>query len=92
MRFEFKSSFERSTKALNPTDKQEIKDIAVYLIDILSQDRPLEKGIGLKRLRGPYWEIRKGIKTRILLRWDGDLVEFVLAGNHDDIRKFLKSL
>ena len=92
MRFEFKSSFERSTKALNSTDKQEIKDIAVYLIDILSQDRPLEKGIGLKRLRGPYWEIRKGIKTRILLRWDGDLVEFILAGNHDDIRKFLKNL
>lgn len=92
MRFEFKSSFEKSTKALNLSDKQEIKDIAVYLIDVLSQDRPLHQGIGLKRLRGSYWEIRKGIKTRILLRWDGDLVEFVLAGNHDDIRRFLKNL
>jgi hypothetical protein len=92
MRFEFKSSFERSTKALNPADKKEIKEVAAYLIDILSQDRPLHQGVGLKRLRGAYWEIRKGIKTRILLRWEGDLVEFVLAGNHDDIRKFLKSL
>lgn len=92
MRFEFKSSFEKSIKALNSSDKQEIKDIAVYLIDVLSQDRPLQQGIGLKRLRGSYWEIRKGIKTRILLRWDGDLVEFVLAGNHNDVRRFLKNL
>ena len=36
----------------------------------------------------PSWEVRKGIKTRILLRWEGDLVEFILAGNHDDIKKF----
>ena len=53
MRFEFKPSFERSTKSLIPTDKQEIKEIAVYLVDILSQDKPLHQGVGLKRLRGP---------------------------------------
>ena len=92
MRFEFKPSFERSIKALTPTDKQEIKDIAVYLLDILSQDRPLHQGVGLKRLRGSYWEMRRGIKTRILFRWEGDLVEFILAGNHDDIRRFLRNL
>ena len=79
MRFEFKSSFERSTKALTPSDRQEIKEVAVYLVDILSQDKPLHQGVGLKRLRGSYWEARKGIKTRILFRWKGDLVEFVLA-------------
>ena len=92
MKFEFKPSFERSIKSLNPADQQDIKDVAVYLIDILSQDRPLHQGVGLKRLRGPYWEVRKGIKTRILLRWESDLVEFILAGNHDDIKRFLKNL
>ena len=92
MRFEFKPSFERSIKSLVLVDKQEIKDVAIQVIDILSQDRSLHQGVGLKRLQGPYWEIRKGIKTRILLRWEDDLVEFILAGNHDDIRKFLKNL
>ena len=92
MRFEFKPSFERSIKSLVIVDKQEIKDVAIQVIDILSQDRSLHQGVGLKRLQGPYWEIRKGIKTRILLRWEDDLVEFILAGNHDDIRKFLKNL
>ena len=92
MKFEFKPSFERSIKSLSSADKQEIKDIAADLIDILSKDQPLHKGVGLKRLQGPFWEIRKGIRTRILLRWENDLVEFVLAGKHDDIRKFLKHL
>ena len=91
MKFEFKPSFERSIKALNQSDKQEIKEVAVYLIDILSQDRPLQQGVGLKRLRGNIWEVRKGIKTRILLRWEGELLEFLLAGNHDDIKRFLKN-
>lgn len=92
MNFEFKPSFERSIKALDHSDKEEIKRIALYLIDILSQDRALHQGIGLKRLRGPYWEVRKGIKTRILFRWQKDLLEFVLAGDHDDIKKFLRSM
>jgi len=53
MNFEFKSSFERSIKALDHSDKEEIKRIALYLIDILSKDRALHQGIGLKRLQGP---------------------------------------
>jgi hypothetical protein len=60
--------------------------------DILSQDKILHKGIGLKRLKGDYWEIRKGLKARILFRWEGDLVEFVLAGDHNDIKRFLKNI
>ena len=92
MRFEFKPSFERSIKALDPIDKEEIKSITLNLIDILSQDRPLYQGMGLKRLQGLYWEVRKGIKTRILFRWKKDLVEFILAGNHDDIKRFLRSI
>ena len=56
----------------------------------LSHDREIYKGLGLKRLRGNFWEVRKGLKARILFRWEEDLVEFVLAGNHDDVKRFLK--
>jgi hypothetical protein len=92
MRFEFKPSFDRSVKCLHGREKEEIKQAALQAIDILSSDRLLHKGLGLKRLRGDFWEIRKGIKARILFRWEGDLVEFVLAGNHNDIRRFLKNI
>lgn len=91
MKFEFKPSFDRSIKALHGSEKDEVKAVAIRLIEMLSQDREIYKGVGLKRLKGNFWEVRKGLKTRILFRWEGDLVEFVLAGNHDDVRKFLKA-
>ena len=92
MKFEFKPSFDRSVKSLHGKEKEEVKLVAIQAIDILSQDRVIHKGIGLKRLRGDYWEIRKGLKARILFRWEGDLVEFVLAGNHNDIHRYLKNI
>ncbi len=92
MRFEFKPSFERSIKSLPPIEKTEVKEAASQLIDVLSKDRQIHQGLGLKRLRGDFWEVRKGIKVRILFRWKGDLIEFVLAGNHNDVKRFLKNV
>ena len=92
MRFEFKPSFDRSVKSFHGREKEQIKQVSVQAIDILSQDRVIQKGIGLKRLKGDFWEIRKGLKARILFRWEGDLVEFILAGDHNDIRRYLKNI
>ena len=91
MRFEFKPSFDRSVKSFLDDEKAEVKSLAIELVDMLSRDKSISKGVGLKRLQGKFWEARKGLKTRILFRWDGELVEFVLVGNHDDVRKFLKT-
>ena len=91
MKFEFKPSFKRSIKSFPNKEREEIKAVSIQLIDMLSRDRSIHKGVGLKRLRGDFWEVRKGIKARILFRWEGDLVEFVLAGNHNDIKRFLKN-
>mgnify|MGYP001619611502 CR=1 FL=1 len=92
MRFEFKPSFDRSIKSLSFAEKVDVKEVASQLIDVLSKDRPIHQGLGLKRLMGSFWEVRKGIKVRILFRWTGDLIEFVLAGNHDDVKRFLKNI
>ncbi|MFH0935571.1 MAG: hypothetical protein V1828_01725 [Candidatus Omnitrophota bacterium] len=92
MRLEFKPSFDRSVKNFRGRKKEEIKQTASQAVDILSSDRLIHKGLGLKRLKGDFWEIRKGLKARILFRWHGSLVEFILAGDHDDIRRFLKNV
>ena len=92
MRFEFKPSFDRSIKSLSPSKKSDVKEAASQLIDVLSKDRQIHQGLGLKRLMSDFWEVRKGLKVRILFRWKGDLVEFVLAGNHDDVKRFLKNI
>ena len=92
MRFEFKPSFDRSIKSLPLTEKADVKEATSQLIDVLSKDRQIHQGLGLKRLMGDFWEVRKGIKVRILFRWTGDLIEFVLAGNHNDVKRFLKNV
>jgi len=92
MRFEFKPSFDRSVKNFHGKEKEDIKEAALKAIDALSQDRLIHKGIGLKRLKGDFWEIRKGLKARILFRWQGDLLEFILAGDHNDIKRYLKNI
>ena len=71
-------------------EKEDIKQAAIQTIDILLHARTTHKWIGLKRLQGNFWETRAGLKARILFRWKDDLVEFILAGGHDDIKRFLR--
>ena len=90
MKYEFKPSFDRSVKSLPPEMKRDVKELCIALIDVLSGERELSAGMGLKNLRKNFWEIRKGLKLRILFRWHTDHVEFILAGTHEEIKRFLK--
>ena len=90
MKYEFKSSFDRSVKSLPSEKKQEVKELCIALIDVLSGEQELSVGMGLKNLRKNFWEIRKGLKLRILFRWRFNHVEFVLAGIHEEINRYLK--
>jgi mRNA-degrading endonuclease RelE of RelBE toxin-antitoxin system len=91
MRYEFKPCFDRSIKALSNDEKAEIKSACLAFLDLLNLRSKLPLGIGLKRLEDDYWEIRKGLRFRILFRWRKDSIEFVLAGSHDSIKNFLKN-
>jgi mRNA-degrading endonuclease RelE of RelBE toxin-antitoxin system len=92
MRYDFKPCFERSIKALSNDEKAQIKGACLALLDLLDLRTRLPLGIGLKRLDDDYWEIRKGLRFRILFRWRKDSIEFILAGSHDSIKNFLKDL
>ena len=91
MRYEFKPSFDRSTKALSPEVRKEIKAACLAFLDLLEFRPRLPIGIGLKRLNDDYWEIRKGLRYRILFRWQRSSIEFILAGDHDSIKDYLKN-
>ena len=90
MKYEFKASFDKSVKSLPSETKQEIKELCITLIDVLSGEQDLSAGMGLKNLRKNFWEVRKGLKLRILFRWRSDHIEFVLAGTHEEIKRHLK--
>jgi hypothetical protein len=52
----------------------------------------VHSGIGLRKLRGNFFECRSGLRTRLLFEPlnDGSLY-FHLLGSHDEIRHFLKT-
>ena len=89
MRYEAKPAFERSLRRL-PTDRKERTKRAIRQLVAFFETRQQPQGLGMKRLRGDVWEMRAGLGDRVIFRLQGDLVEFVLVGNHDEIRRFLK--
>ena len=46
-------------------------------------------GFGLKKIRSGLWKIRANISDRIVFRWEKNLIEFVITGNHESVKKFL---
>ena len=91
MKYEFKPSFERSIKRLETNRKEKIKEAVLNTVNFFEKHiKP--RSLGLKHLRCDYWEIRTGIKDRIIFRLNNGIVEFVLAGSHSDIKNFLKNI
>jgi len=89
MRYNFKSSFDRSFKKLS-LQKQELVLSAINKLKVFYDDRKLFPGLGLKNLRKHFWEIRITLKDRLLFSLQGDTASFILVGSHDDIRRFFK--
>ena len=47
-------------------------------------------GLGLKKLRPPVWEIRSSLQDRVLFGWNGEVVTFLVAGDHAAIKRSLR--
>lgn len=89
MRFEFKPSFKRSLKDFPPLQRDRIKSAADKLVLFYTTGEKTP-GLGITHLRGDFWEGRSGLKERVLYRWRKDIIEFVLAGDHNDAKRFLR--
>ncbi len=90
MRIEFRKSFEKSLKKINPKDKENVHEVCQTLLDVIEKRENPSQGIGLKKLEKTFWEIRVGIHLRIIFEWQEDLIKFLLVGSHDEIKRFLK--
>ena len=90
MRVEYLASYDRSFRKL-PTSSQTrtVQAIDRLLDYFLTGQRP--HGLGLKRLRRDYWEIRVGLSIRVLCELRGDRLTFIIVGDHGDIRQWLRA-
>jgi mRNA-degrading endonuclease YafQ of YafQ-DinJ toxin-antitoxin module len=90
MRIETAKSFVRSLR--RRTD-DELKSVATAMRSAAEMfGRPhLHTGIDIRRLGRNHFECRVGIDLRLVFRSERDALVFVLAGNHDEVRAFLKN-
>ena len=91
MRYFRTELFKRTYQSLNPARKKRV-DRALLQLEILYSESQRPFGLGLKALQSRIWEIRAGLADRIVFRQQGNTVELLMVGNHDDIRRLLKRL
>ena len=83
--------FERSLRGLPLPRKERVKK-AIQLAVAFFETGQLPHGLGLKPLRHEFWEIRAGLDDRVIFRKEKDVIEFILVGSHNDIKRFLKRI
>ena len=91
MKYEYKPSFDKTFQKLELNRKKKAIQAISLLIDFFEIGKKA-KGLGLKHLRESFWEIRVDIKDRIIFTFEKDIVGFVIVGNHDEIKRFLKNI
>lgn len=90
MRYYRSRAFLESFQTL-PRERQSKVKTSMEKLDslLLGNERPF--GLGLKHLKHGIWEIRAGLSDRILFRRANDILEFLIVGSHDEIKRFLKN-
>lgn len=91
MRYFRTAAFQRAYQALDPPRRHRVER-ALQQLALLYAERQRPFGLGLKSLKPGIWEIRAGLGDRVLFRRQGDVVEFLLVGNHDEIIRILRQL
>lgn len=91
MRYRVSARFDRSLKRLDPVRKARVKDALDRLVAAFEMGQVVS-GLGLKQLRPGLWELRAGLADRVLFLRSGGMVEFLVAGNHEEIHRVLRSL
>lgn len=92
MNFNIKPAFERIYKKLPHSEKTRIDEKIRELFEYYNKD-VLFAGLKVRKIsgRGNFFEIDTASNRRILIRKHKDLIEFIAYGNHDEVKRFLKS-
>lgn len=91
MRFAYQPSFLDSTRHLSHAQASKLLK-AVETFQQAMEHRQWPQGLGITHLQDDYFEFRVDIHTRVIYRRSGDLIQYVLYGSHDHVRRFLKTV
>ena len=91
LRVELAWDFRKTIRALPKSQRREIGRVLNSIQDGFGRPH-LHSGLGIRRLRGNYFECRVGLRLRLVFRGERGVLTFIAAGDHDKIRKLLKGL
>ena len=91
MRFAYHASFLEATHQLAHTQAAKLLKV-IEKFQHAMEYHQWPQGLGMTHLRDDYFEFRVDIHTRVIYRRAGDLIEYVLYGSHDQVKRFLKTL
>ena len=92
MRYFRAAAFKRAYRSVGPP-RQRRADETLFKLAKALETGNMPQGLGIKPLQHGIWEARSGIHDRILFRRaTADLVELLLIGTHDEIKRFLKHI
>ena len=90
MRYAYQPSFLDATRQLSRAQAAKLLK-AIEKFQLALESRQWPQGLGITHLRDDYFEFRVDIHTRVIYRRAGDLIQYVLYGSHDEVRRFLKT-
>ena len=82
-------SFKRSAKKLGRGDKEQLAEsLEKFNNFVISGDAP--SGLGFRKINHDKYEFRAGLKLRVVLKAKDDIYYLVMAGSHDDVKRYLR--
>lgn len=82
-------SFERSIKKLTPADKKKLAE-SLEIFNSFLVSGELSPGFGFKKINHDKFEFRVDIRLRVIVKVECDDYYLVLAGSHDEVKKYLR--
>jgi len=96
MRFEYATRFEKNLRRVSSQDRVRTAEALGQIIRYFETHQAPE-GLGLKKLfsrvgLGAVFEARVSLALRILFTVYEEVVTFLTVGDHDEVRRFIRSL
>jgi mRNA-degrading endonuclease YafQ of YafQ-DinJ toxin-antitoxin module len=87
---DFTNRFSSQVRAL-PREQREELDLVLQRLGAAFGQPHAHSGLGIRRLRGDYFECRLGRDLRVVFKLEGSTLTMAALGSHDDVRRFIKS-
>ena len=92
MRLLLTERFQDDLKVLSAEERLECWGV-ILAVPAAFREPKKHTGLSLRKLHASgIWEVRAGLKLRLVFALDKEYAVFRRAGNHDEVRRYLRSL